>query len=106
MNWYLCKSEIEREETADVLVDLSKIFTIRFQRYLQGFAIILDYTNKDTVVMKFSTEEKAREELANLLNAMEKDKAHLAQEMQPLDKTKDVSDSIEKLVKLKQLLAS
>jgi hypothetical protein len=69
MNMYLLRSDTGR--LGEVIVDLDKIFTIKFYFHeSDGYIISMDYTNKDTAGVGFKNESDARAELSKILHAM------------------------------------
>lgn len=70
MKLYNLKSDNDREEVGDVLINLEKILTIRAAQLKNYFLICVDYTHEDSVKQKYETRESCVAALKDLFAAM------------------------------------
>ena len=66
--YYLFTSNDEKGD--DVLVNLDKLLTIRLINHSGDYLIVADYTERDSIKMRFSSEAELREALKDLLFAL------------------------------------
>lgn len=98
---YLVKSECEREDVGDVIVDLEKVFTFRIFQSDGKIILAMDYTNKDRVAARFSTVETAKKELKNIFNVLGDDTSIVDELVVTIRDSQKMED---KLIKLKALM--